>query len=149
MLWSGEMMLRWATTTAVAAVVLLACWAWVSGEGRFQDQRVGLSLAIVATAGSCLVSATLLLSGRRAIGVRRLALLGELPVRTTPVADASPAARAGLAPDVPSSAVLVASERLVRFHRADCPMAAGRGYAEALYQTHRDAGRLPCGVCRP
>jgi hypothetical protein len=44
---------------------------------------------------------------------------------------------------------VVAAEGLRRFHRPDCPIAAGRGWSPLPRRAHEAAGRGPCGICRP
>jgi len=83
----------------------------------------------------------MLLAGRRAVGVRRLALLGDL--RGMPVR-ASAGASAGSI-----SQNLVGGEGLRHFHRAGCTMAQGRNWSAASRPEHERAGRVACGVCRP
>jgi hypothetical protein len=83
----------------------------------------------------------MLLAGRRAIVVRRLAVLGDL--RGMPVPAATGAAGESTSQD------LVAGEGLRHFHRSDCQMAHGRLWRLSTRREHEQAGRVACGVCRP
>jgi hypothetical protein len=48
-----------------------------------------------------------------------------------------------------SDAMVVASERMTRYHRPACPAVAGKAVVAAPLDAHRRAGRRPCDLCRP
>jgi hypothetical protein len=90
-----------------------------------------------------------LLHGRRALGERRRLLLPDVaeavthqPVVVGPLSTRSDATTV--------DDVFLAGEGMERFHRPGCVLAAGRtGWTTATRQEHEEAGRRPCGVCRP
>jgi hypothetical protein len=85
----------------------------------------------------------LLAAGRRSIGMRRRALLGE-PARVSSVRAAAPAF-------VPLSAddAFVGDPKLTMYHRPECALAAGRSWTAMPRAAHESAGRTACLVCRP
>jgi hypothetical protein len=139
------MVLAWAAMTVIAAVSLIGCWYWASGEYAFDDQKTALDLAVITVVLANLVGALLVLAGRRAVRVRRARLLCDMP---------GALARRAVAPhssdvDPRDRAGLVGGAGLTRYHRAGCQLASGRDWPEASQQTHEQEGRRPCGVCRP
>jgi hypothetical protein len=52
-------------------------------------------------------------------------------------------------PGGPRSETLVGGPDLRFYHRADCVMAADREWSAATSGEHDQAGRTPCGMCRP
>lgn len=145
LLWSSSALARWAGAVAVAGLVLVGSWFAIAGKGDWNDQRPYMSFSIALVVVVSFLSLSMLLTGRRAIGLRRIELLGDLPVQQPAQTDTAPAAPAGR----PTSEVLVAGEQLVRYHRADCPLTVGRDYQASDRTSHVAAGRLPCGVCLP
>jgi hypothetical protein len=103
--------------------------------------RLGIGAVVVAGAGNALW----LMAGVRAVAIRRRQLLERAPaIRTAlrSVADQSNA--------LPADAeALVAGPQMTRYHRTDCPAAAGRPVAPAPLDGHLRAGLRPCGICRP
>ena len=138
------------TTILVAVGVCLWFVGWYSASDKLVegDQVVPLNIAAAGTllAGAGLVS--WFLNGRRAIRSRRRLLIERrrAQVRIAEVPEARAATT--LAPRS-SSPVLVAAPELQRFHRADCPFAAGRNWPAAAREQHESAGRTPCGACLP
>lgn len=129
----------------IAAGVLAWAVAWIaaSGERRFSDQIAWVSVGVVGLGLTFAAEAAWLLRAHRAIATHRRAILegisGASPAMTHPAS-----ADAGRAPEP-----LVAGDGLTRFHRKDCPLAAGRNWTPASREAHRQAGRTACGVCRP
>ena len=131
----------WALLSGIGVALLVAGWVFVRNESVYADQVAGINMAIagVLVAGSGAIP--MLLGGRRAVGVRRLAVLGDLrgmPARASAVTSAASA-----------SQNLVGGEGLRRFHRAGCTLAQGRNWSAASRSEHERTGRVPCGVCRP
>jgi hypothetical protein len=146
LLWSPVTVTRWAAATAGGGLVVVGSWYAVSGKASWDEQRLPLSLGIASLVVASFACLSLLLAGRRAIGLRRVALLGDLPVspvraqRTAEAVNSSPSA---------TSDRLVGADGLVRYHRDDCALVSGRCYPEARRAQHHAVGRLPCGVCQP
>ena len=134
-------MILWALLSGIGVALLVAGWIQVRTESVYAEQVAGINMAIVGVIAIGAGAIPMLLAGRRAVGVRRLALLGDL--RGMPVR-ASAGASAGSI-----SQNLVGGEGLRHFHRAGCTMAQGRNWSAASRQEHERAGRVACGVCRP
>lgn len=145
MLWSPRDVSRWGAVVCLSAVVLLGAWYSVSGKDNWDSQVLSLNVGLAAVIAANAAGVLLLLAGRRAVGVRRMALLGDpppqllVPYPTEPLHDLLTA---------PADA-LVAGRGLTHFHRADCPMAAHKSFAPATRSEHERAGLTACGVCRP
>jgi hypothetical protein len=137
------MLISCAVLALLGGVVLVTSWYVVSGEARWQDQRTGLNTAVLGVLPAYGAGALLLVAGRRAVGLRRAALLGDRPAALAPLA--SPVASAPASDGL----FLVGAEGLRRFHRPDCTMANGRGWTAASRPEHQRDGRTPCGVCLP
>jgi hypothetical protein len=146
LLWSPVVVARWASAAGLAGLVIVGSWFVIGGKATWDDQRPWMALAIAGLVAVAFVSLNVLLAGRRAIGVRRVQLLGDLPAprQDHSVRVSAPSVVAG-----PASEVLVAGEGLVRYHRSDCVLTDGRDYAAADRAAHRAAGRQQCGVCLP
>ena len=131
----------WALLSGIGVALPVAGWIQVRTESVYAEQVTGINMAIVGVIAIGAGAIPMLLAGRRAVGVRRLALLGDL--RGMPVR-ASAGASAGSI-----SQNLVGGEGLRHFHRVGCTMAQGRNWSAASRQEHERAGRVACGVCRP
>jgi len=142
LLWTPDALARWGVSLAVALVLVVGAWFSVSGAARYEDQVVGLAVAVGAVIIAGASGASLLLKGRRAVGLRSIAVLGEPSPRPD-------AASPGATPTDDPVVVLVGSDSRARYHRSECPMAHGRDYPAATRAQHESQGRLPCGVCRP
>ena len=143
LLWTPRDVSRWGAVVSLAGVVLLGSWYSVAGKATWHDQVLSMNVGIAALVAANGAGIMLLLSGRRAIGVRRVALLGDpAPVRVVPYpVEPDPGAVRG--------DELVGGEGLTHYHRGDCPMAAGKPFLAASRDVHERSGRAACGVCRP
>jgi hypothetical protein len=130
----------WALLSGIGVALLVAGWVSVRNESVYADQVVGINMAVAGVLVAGAGAIPMLLAGRRAVGVRRLAVLGDLrgmPDRASAVASGA------------ASQNLVAGVGLRRFHRAGCTLAQGRNWSAASRSEHERAGRIACGVCRP
>ncbi|WP_019873426.1 hypothetical protein [Sporichthya polymorpha] len=150
-LWSPADLL--VTTILVAVGVCLWFVGWYSASDKLVegDQVVSLN---VAAAGIMLAGAGLVswfLNGRRAIRSRRRLLIERrrAQLRTEQVPESVGAVHAASLAPRSYSPVLVAGPDLRRYHREDCPLAAGRDWPAAAREQHESAGRTPCGACLP
>lgn len=138
--WTPLAVLLWAAMSLLAGVLIFICWFYASGKTQYNDQKPALNLAvlgaIVATAGGAFVC----LAGRRAVGLRRQALLADIPVALL---------SRSVAPLDIALLTLVGGAGLNRYHRSDCDLSTGRNWAPADREVHEQEGRTPCGVCRP
>jgi hypothetical protein len=134
-------LILWALLSGIGVTLLAAGWLQVRNESVYADQGAGINMAIAGVVVAGAAGMSMLLGGRRAIVIRRVAVLGDL--RGLPV-------RASAGPSENStSQSLVGGEGLQRFHRAGCTMAQGRNWSAASRPEHERAGRIACGVCRP
>jgi hypothetical protein len=142
-LWGPEDLLRWVALSAAGLVMVLAAWYVSSGEARFGRQVGMLNLAVGGVVVACLGHVVWVLEGRRAVGERRRALLGE-PLETGGVGSEVHGRVAACEVDG-----FVAGVGTRLFHRSGCPLAEGRGWSVGSREEHVGAGRVACGVCRP
>ena len=140
-LWPEPTLILWAFLSGIGVALLVLGWAQVRSESVYADQVPGINMAVAGVIAAGAGAISMLLAGRRAVAVRRLAVLGDL--RGMPVR-----ASAGASGDS-TSQNLVGGEGLRRFHRAGCTMAQGRNWSAASRPEHERAGRVACGVCRP
>lgn len=152
LLWGAEDLLRWAITMGLGGIVIAVAWYIAAGEATFGQQVGPLDAALAGLLLSGVGNLAWLLHGRRALGERRRLLLpdvadamGNAGAQAVAVGPLSTSASAASAADV-----FVAGEGMARFHRPDCALATGRmGWTTVTRREHEDAGRRPCGVCRP
>jgi hypothetical protein len=134
------------TGTSLGAVGLLVSWFAVGGTAIPSHLAAWLVVGIGAVVLMGSANAVWLLRGRRSIGERRAALLDALHV-LVPMDDLPGATRVPDDSGRPNTLVSVQEGRL--YHRATCPLVAGKTSVEATARQHLDAGRAPCGVCAP
>jgi hypothetical protein len=136
--WSPAESLRWAALGVFGLAAWIVAWWSAAHKASFNDQ---IPWATVAVAGFILVAyadVTWLLRARNAIVQRREALL-----------PADPPSLATVVPLAVASGSVVGGPGLDRFHRADCPLAAGKGWPTIDVDAARGEGRRACGVCAP
>jgi len=127
---------------AVAATMLFISWWETSGTARQSDQFMWVNVGVAGTVVFGAGAAVWLLTGRRAIGERRLALLPD-------VADALRVTPAVSGEESEPDQRLVATSSMKHYHRAGCVLAIGKPVQVLSEAGHRGEGRHPCGVCRP
>jgi hypothetical protein len=145
LLWTPLALLRWSGILVVALVVIVSGWFNISGKDNWNDQVAAMNLAIASLVVAQAAGIGLLLAGRRTIGLRRIALLGEASEDYVPAGQAA----VGVPSAGSTSVVLVGEAGRTHYHRADCAMAAGRDWPQASELDLQRAGLTPCGVCRP
>ena len=139
--WAELTLILWALLSGIGVTLVAAGWLLVRNESVYAHQSAGINMAIAGVIAVGAAAIPMLLGGRRAVTLRRIAVLGDL--RGLPV-------RASVQPSGSStSQSLVGGEGLRRFHRAGCTLAQGRNWSAASRQEHERAGRVACGVCRP
>lgn len=141
-LWAG-----WAALAA-GAVLCVAGWYGVSGERYAERQLPYLASCTVPGAALVVAGAVLLAHGGQALAAARVEELYGLLVAAAPE-DAGHAPRPAVAP-LAVSGELAAVPGGTLYHRADCPLVAGKPEAIPV-----DAGLLaggglqPCPICEP
>jgi hypothetical protein len=137
-LWAG-----WAVLAAGAVLCVLG-WYGVSGERYAERQVPYLASCTVPGAALIIAGAVLLTHGRGALAAARVEELYGLLVAAGP-ADAQ-AAPAPLA--VSGDLLMVPGGTL--WHRADCPLVAGKTEAVPVDSQLVTGGELgPCPICEP
>jgi hypothetical protein len=150
-LWGAEDLLRWVITVGLGGIVVALSWYIAAGEATFGQQVGPIDAALAGLLLSGIGNLAWLLHGRRALGERRLMLLPDVAdALSNEQAPAEPVVLAGSSSPASQDAVFLAGAGMERYHRPDCALAAGRaGWMTATRTEHEDAGRRPCGVCRP
>ena len=122
----------------VGGLVAAAGWWGASQSVTVPKQVPWTGVAVAGLLAAHHGAAWIVLAGRIALRRRH----GVLAVQLSLVADGRAA--------VPAiDGVLVAGERMTRFHRPTCLAVAGKSVGAAPLGAHRDAGRRPCDLCRP
>jgi hypothetical protein len=108
-----------------------------------------LGLAGVAVVSVALLGSVLL--ARQAVAIRLYRLAPFIAPREEWALAAEPVASVAAPPGTPAphKEPLVAAGRMARYHRASCPLTAGKPVRPESRQDHEIAGRQACGVCAP
>ncbi|MFF5160458.1 hypothetical protein ACFY3N_30250 [Streptomyces sp. NPDC000348] len=133
---------------AVGAVLCVIGWYGVSGERYAERQLPYLASCSIPGAALIVAGAVLLAHGRDAAAATRVEELYGLLVAAEPAGAEEPGRPAGGPVAVGGEMVRVPGGTL--WHRADCPLVAGR--AEAVPVDGRlvaDGALEPCPICAP
>lgn len=134
------MLVVYAVLATAGLIVLIIGYSLVNNEVTYDDQVPGINLAIVGVVLANAAGVSLLLAGHRAVAMRRVAVLGAIPALPP---------RNAPRPAPTTGTLLVGADGLRHFHREDCALAADRNWPALSRLQHSEAGRTPCGVCRP
>ena len=141
-LWAG-----WAALAA-GAVLCVIGWYGVSGERYAERQLPYLASCTIPGAALIVAAAVLLTHGRSALATARVEELYGLLVAAEP-ADVEESARAAAAPVAVSGDLLMVPGGTL-WHRADCPLVAGKPEAVPVDAKLVANGELsPCPICEP
>ncbi|MFG2376199.1 hypothetical protein ACGFY9_32600 [Streptomyces sp. NPDC048504] len=141
-LWAG-----WAALAAGAVLCVLG-WYGVSGERYAERQLPYLASCTIPGAALIVAAAVLLTHGRSALAAARVEELYGLLVAAEP-AEAEESARAAAAPVAVSGDLLMVPGGTL-WHRADCPLVAGKPEAVPVDSKLVANGELsPCPICEP
>ncbi|MFF9774839.1 hypothetical protein ACF1HJ_14420 [Streptomyces sp. NPDC013978] len=139
-LWAG-----WAAL-AGGAVLCVVGWYGVSGERFAARQLPYLASCTVPGAALIVAGAVLLAHGRNALAASRVEELYGLLVAAEP-ADDDPSAQEPLGPLATSGTLLMVPGGTL-WHRADCPLVAGKTEAVPVDSRVLTSGELrPCPIC--
>ncbi|MFD4415068.1 MULTISPECIES: hypothetical protein [unclassified Streptomyces] len=141
-LWAG-----WAAL-AGGAVLCVIGWYGISGERYVERQLPYLASCTVPGAALIIAGAVLLAHGRNAAAASRVEELYGLLV----AAEAAGVDESGQAATVPlaSSGELLMVPGGTLWHRADCPLVAGKPEAVPVDSRVLASGELgPCPICEP
>ncbi|MET7351248.1 hypothetical protein [Streptomyces mirabilis] len=140
----------WAGCAALAAGAVLCVIGWygVSGERYAERQLPFLASCTVPGAALIVAGAVLLTHGRNALAAARVEELYGLLVAAEP-ADAERPEQAAVAPLAVSGELLMVPGGTL-WHRADCPLVAGKPTAVPVDSRVLASGELgPCPICEP
>ncbi|GHE59537.1 hypothetical protein [Streptomyces capitiformicae] len=139
-LWAG-----WAAL-AGGAVLCVVGWYGISGERFAERQLPYLASCTIPGAALIIAGAVLLTQGRNALAATRVEELYGLLVATEP-AGADESGQAAAAPLATSGKLLMVPGGTL-WHRADCPLVAGKAEAVPVDSRVLASGELrPCPVC--
>ena len=127
------------TLNAVGIGLVLIGWYVAAGRLLFHDQVSGANVAIAGIIVAGVGNGVWLLTGRRAVGLRRRTVAEAIERRY----------RGRKRPIAEATTTLVAAKGMTRYHRPDCVFVAERRVTANKRETHESRGRTPCGVCRP
>ena len=127
------------TLNAVGIALVLTGWYVAAGRLLFNQQVSGANVAIAGIIVAGVGNGVWLLTGRRAVGLRRRTVANaiERRYRSRPRRIAE------------ETTTLVAAKGMTRYHRPNCVFVAERRVTANKRETHESRGRTPCGVCRP
>ncbi|MFJ7076756.1 hypothetical protein [Streptomyces sp. NPDC098781] len=141
-LWAG-----WAALAA-GAVLCVIGWYGVSGERFAERQLPYLASCTVPGAALIIAGSVLLTHGRSALAAARVEELYGLLVAAEP-ADAEESGQSAAAPLAVSGDLLMVPGGTL-WHRADCPLVAGKVEAVPVDAKLVRGGELgPCPICEP
>ncbi|MFF9032416.1 hypothetical protein [Streptomyces iakyrus] len=141
-LWAG-----WAALAA-GAVLCVVGWYGVSGERYAERQLPYLASCTIPGAALIVAGAVLLARGRESIAAARVEELYHLLVAAEPD-EPEGSGRAALAPLAVSGDLLMVPGGTL-WHRADCPLVAGKAEAVPVDSKLVASGELdPCPICEP
>ncbi|NGO12458.1 hypothetical protein G5C60_33835 [Streptomyces sp. HC44] len=141
-LWAG-----WAALAA-GAVLCVIGWYGISGERFAERQLPYLASCTVPGAALIIAGAVLLTHGRNALAAARVEELYGLLVAAEH-ADADESGQAAAAPVAVSGDLLMVPGGTL-WHRADCPLVAGKTDALPVDSQLLARGELgPCPICEP
>ena len=137
--WGRRDTTLFAVLSTIGAVLLSAAW-FGSGDGQtINGQVVWIDLAVVGLLAGTLGGALWLVTGLRAVRLRKAAVEARLAVRAGVTDVAGPQASV--------AGTFVANARMTRYHDAGCSLVAGKQTSPASRPEHERAGRRPCGMC--
>jgi hypothetical protein len=120
-----------------AGLVLLALgWYQASGQVTVRGQLTWLNVSLAGLGVGGVANGAWLLRGRQAVGMARSALFQDRDEGSPP-------------PDQGPDDTPVTGPGMTRFHRAQCPLAAGKVVSSAPRAVHERRGLAPCEVCAP
>ncbi|MGW1957347.1 hypothetical protein ACWCPI_32110 [Streptomyces sp. NPDC001920] len=141
-LWAG-----WAALAA-GAVLCVIGWYGVSGERFAERQLPYLASCTVPGAALIIAGSVLLTHGRGGLAAARVEELYGLLVDAEP-AEATESGQAASAPLAVSPDLLMVPGGTL-WHRADCPLVAGKVEATPVDAKQVRSGELgPCPICEP
>jgi drug/metabolite transporter (DMT)-like permease len=137
--WSRGDVVRLTVGVAAGGIVVVLAWNGVATESRLEDQKGLIAIGVAGFLVAVLAQSLWLRQGRRAVAAYAATVRTSLAA----VVEQPPAVEAT------GGDGLVATAGMHHFHRAECPIALGRGWRTEPRRIHESAGRTPCGICTP
>ena len=124
---------------AGGVVAMLVGWVEVSATAHVDRQVSWSVLSLIGAVLACAAAGLAATSGERIFLLHLHRLTATLEVAAgRPSGTVAAAVQADR---------LVAAPTMSRYHRVDCPLAAGKATAAGSRADHERAGRRACGVC--
>jgi hypothetical protein len=137
--WTRRDLVQFSVLSAVSLALLAAGWIGAGGEALFEDQTPFLNLAVAGLLVGAAGGALWLVTGLRAVRVRKARVKELITAR---------AGGGAVAGAETASDRLVSGPSMTRYHLAGCSLVAGKDVTAASQAEHERAGRRPCGMCR-
>jgi hypothetical protein len=145
--WTSDNVVRLLVLDLGALTLIIASWYLISGSTSLREQMAWLKLALIGLALSGVANGLWLMSGRRAIGLARVQVLGRL--QSAVGAERVDQEQMIDSQAVPRDDTVFVGARMSRFHRRGCPLAHGRELTGASRAELVDRGYQPCELCEP
>lgn len=123
-------------------LALLVGWIQVSASTQVDEQVSWSALSLIGAVLVCAGAGLAATSGERVFLLHLHRLAAVVDARGSGSTTSTGTAGPGVSGDQ-----LVATATMSRYHRPDCPLAAGKAVAADSRAAHERAGRRPCGVC--
>lgn len=132
-------------------VCIAVAWAEASNTVEVSEQVDWAPLGVAGVAAVSLALLGSVLVARQAVAIRLYRLAPFIAPSEDRALAAGPAATLAGTPEAPAPhrEPLVAAGRMARYHRASCPLTAGKPVRPESRHAHEIAGRKACGVCAP
>jgi hypothetical protein len=134
--WSPEGLARLLVTNGAGLVLVALGWYQASGQVTVRGQLTWLNVSLAGLGVSGVANGAWLVRGRQAVGMARSALFQDRSEASAP-------------PHPGPDDRPVTGPGMTRFHRATCPLAAGKVVSPAPRAQHERRGLVPCEVCDP
>jgi len=147
--WATGDLVRLVAFVATGAIGCAVAWTGASAQAELRDQTGWIALGVAAFGLAVVGQSLWLRQGRRAVAAHAARVLGGSGALVPAGAGPGAVSVTGAASAPGSAEQVVSADGLRRFHRPDCPIAAGRGWSPLPRRTQEAAGRTACGICRP
>jgi drug/metabolite transporter (DMT)-like permease len=137
--WSRGDVVRLTVGVAAGGIVVVLAWNGVATESQLDDQKGLIAIGVAGFLVAVLAQSLWLRQGRKAVA----AYAATVRTSVAALVEQPPAVEAA------GGGGLVATGAMAHFHRAECPIALGRGWSAEPRRVHESAGRTPCGICTP
>jgi hypothetical protein len=141
--WTSDNVVRLVVLNVAALGLLITSWYLISGTTSLEEQVGWLKIGMLGLALSGVANGLWLMSGRRAVGLARVQVLGALQ-KAAAARETDRPARNEAAHDL-----VYVGPRLTRFHTRDCPLADGRDLVVVSRDEAAARGFQACELCEP